>query len=239
MYKTISTPEILIYSGYPNQRLVADKKYLLDCEYTIPEGPWSVALNADAPLPNDEEKARFLSQGLRLDKMGRPLHPMLEDLIFDHDLGIVTGKGYFYNWGPNNTADAVVVYEGNDEPEVALIKRGDTGKWAFIGGFIDGDETFTEAASREAYEETNGKLILDPNRSKGVIYAGIQTLDPRSTAHAWIYTEAVLWESPDRPELDHGDDAKGARWQKISSLQEVISPSHLSMARKLLEFYNY
>lgn len=237
MQTTITTPKNLRYEGYPDYRLFADKQFLSDCSYTLPDGDWSVQINADAPLPSEDEQSLLKSQGLVLDKKGRPIHPMLDELISDKNFGVVTGRGYFYNWGPNRTADAVVVYEGGNEPEVALIQRSDTRNWAFIGGFIDGNETTAEAAAREVSEETNCTLIIDPTDALKTIYRGIQILDPRSTAHAWIFTEAVLFRVKNKPGLSHGDDAIGAKWHRISTLKEVISPSHLAIASKLIEYY--
>jgi len=69
----------------------------------------------------------------------------------------------------------VLVLKGH---KVLLVKRTgkllETGKWGVVGGFVERNETLTEAASREVYEETGWKIknikllrIIDwPDRPK-------------------------------------------------------------------------
>jgi len=57
----------------------------------------------------------------------------------------------------------------NDEGEVVLLRRGiEPGKgwWAQPGGFLEVDETVTEAASRETLEETG--LVVEPGEIVGL-----------------------------------------------------------------------
>lgn len=57
------------------------------------------------------------------------------------------------------TADVIVV---NENSEILLVKRADNlvngGKYAIPGGFVDRDETVTEAGAREVLEETGYKV---------------------------------------------------------------------------------
>ena len=41
---------------------------------------------------------------------------------------------------------------------ILMVKRTDTGEWAFPGGRLEGDETAEEAAYREFWEETQYRL---------------------------------------------------------------------------------
>ena len=55
------------------------------------------------------------------------------------------------------TVDAVIVRTLDEGDEVLLIERKHApfeGCWAIPGGFVDMDETLSDAAKRELYEET-------------------------------------------------------------------------------------
>ena len=47
---------------------------------------------------------------------------------------------------------AAVFYKSNER--ILLIRRGDNGKWAVPGGYMEAGENFSEACVREVYEET-------------------------------------------------------------------------------------
>jgi len=56
------------------------------------------------------------------------------------------------------TVDTVVIKDG----KVLLVKRNkklvEGGKWCLVGGYMERDETITEAAAREAQEESGWKV---------------------------------------------------------------------------------
>ena len=56
-----------------------------------------------------------------------------------------------------NAAGAVIVREG----KILLQKRSDNGKWGLIGGLLELNETYEEAALREIREETGLEVRLD------------------------------------------------------------------------------
>ena len=56
-----------------------------------------------------------------------------------------------------NAAGAVIVREG----KILLQRRSDNGKWGLIGGLLELNETYEEAALREIREETGLKVKLD------------------------------------------------------------------------------
>ena len=56
-----------------------------------------------------------------------------------------------------NCAGAVIVREG----KILLQRRTDNGKWGLIGGLLELDETYEQAAIREIREETGLEVHLD------------------------------------------------------------------------------
>ncbi|HVX23877.1 MAG TPA: NUDIX domain-containing protein [Candidatus Saccharimonadales bacterium] len=212
------------YPGYPDHsaRLVVNPEYL-QRDYSgrviVPNGPWSVDRHPKRHdierIPNMETQRVLLSQGFELDSAGRPLHPWFNAMIGDPALGVVTGKGAMYNWGPNQAVDAIVVRRD----QILLIQRSDNGKWAFPAGFLDAGETAVEAAKRELFEETH--LDLPASAIGEITYAG-PVADWRLTAHAWPATTVLLYHLPDDFPVDGlkaGDDAIDLKW---SSFEEAL-----------------
>lgn len=213
------------YPGYPTERLV-----MTDCQDapTLPEGPWSAS--RDIP-PDATEQARLKQAGYTLDTLGRPLHPHLHDMLSNPDVGVVTGKGKYWHWGPNYTADPVIMTTG-ENPEVLLIKRSDTGVWALPGGFIEPGESAVEAASREAGEETNLDTTLQPAAK---LYEGI-VADQRTTAHAWAKTSAYLFYVEAATAVSAADDAIDAGWFCMDNLPDSLSASHAQLIQLACEY---
>ena len=127
----------------------------------------------------------------------------------------------------HTTVDGIIV-RGN---EVLLNKRGsfndkpllESGKWGLIGGFVDRDETISQAFQREAMEEagckvTNIRLLRindNPNRPKEdrqnitfVLVADFLTMVDSSTEEV---SELKWFNFNNLPEIediafDHGED---------------------------------
>src|SRR5688572_17551426 len=51
---------------------------------------------------------------------GAPLHPWLTEMLADPGIGVVTGKHFYRNYGPNYTADPIVVRRDLAEPHILL-----------------------------------------------------------------------------------------------------------------------
>jgi len=177
-------------------------------------------------LPSLEESAAFIAAGYDIDLEGRPLHPNLAELG-----PLSTGKGAYWGWGPNYTADPVVITT-EDRPRILLIHRNDTGELALPGGFVDKDELADPivAAYRELKEETG--LVL--NLPGTLIYQGIVN-DPRTTANAWPETSAYAFNLPEPLPVQAGDDAKEAGWYYIDELPDNLYGSHATLIQKALE----
>jgi ADP-ribose pyrophosphatase YjhB (NUDIX family) len=184
----------------------------------VPDGPWTVNSHPNRPdsetVPSDIVQQQLLARGYRLDTIGRPIHPWFEHMITDPTIGVTAGKGAYWTWGPNYTADAVVIHQNN----LLLVQRKDTGDWAVPGGFVNQNEEVHNACLRELVEETGLKLTDASNPT--TIYAG-PIADPRLTAHAWPETTALLYvmDSSIPPErTSAGDDAAMVRWVPFNEL---------------------
>jgi ADP-ribose pyrophosphatase YjhB (NUDIX family) len=151
------------------------------------------------------------------------------NMLTDSEIGAVTGKGFYYHWGPNFTADPIVI-AGKENRKVLLIKRGDTGKWALPGGFVDKDERPVDAARREAGEEA-GIVIGEPSAK---IYSGVVT-DLRTTIHAWAETSAYIFNVDEAQPLIAGDDAKDAAWFDENNLPNNLHGSHAELISRSLD----
>lgn len=209
-----------VYPGYPTDRLVIKDAHLRE-DLTLPDGPWTASVNI---FPDNHLQRKLKRAGYELDALGRPLHPWLRDMLADPNVGVVTGLGEYWNWGPNRTADPIVL--NNDPvPKVLLIQRGDTGGWALPGGFIDGDENPETAAKRELMEETN-LLILGSNGQE--TYRGV-VADSRATAHAWAETAAYVWQVEGTPIVSAGDDAQNVQWFSVEDLPDTLHGSHAAL----------
>jgi len=199
------------YANYPTQRLsYFNGARIENGVLCLPEGPWETADNGRAePLALQE----------------RPLHPWIDSMLANPDIGVVTGRGAYWQWGPNYTADSIVVRHDLEEPCILLIRRSDTGQLALPGGFIDTNEPALTAALRETAEETSLDLAsLNPLVRQ--VYTG-PLADLRVTANAWPVTSAFRFDIPQPPpNLCAGDDATDAVWLPISQIHEHLFGSH-------------
>lgn len=116
------------------------------------------------------------------------LHPWFEDMVRDRSIGALAGRGFYWEFGGNRTADPIVIRHDFDEPHILVVTRKDTGNVALPGGFIDAGEEEFEAAIREGLEETTID-VLDFEYTARKVYDGVLS-DPRTTAHAWPETTA-------------------------------------------------
>jgi len=213
------------YPGYPAQsnRLFAEGDSIQPV--ALPLGPWELS---DGAVPSISEQDSFRTIGLETDAYGRPLHPWFWDMYEDPSIGVLTGKGFYWNWGPNYTADAVVLRTSEaGQREILLIQRSDTGAWALPGGFIETtcSEDPETAARREAAEETG---VTIPDDCPGwLVYQG-PLADPRATANAWPNTSAYLFDVTGQ-ELARprgNDDAVDARWFTLETRELPLHGSH-------------
>lgn len=153
-----------------------------------------------------------------------PLHPWYGDTKHEVDYNDVGGKGQFWRYGPNRTADCIILSD-EPEPRVALVTRHDNGLLALPGGFVDLGETALAAALREAQEEIG--IILNAAAAEQ-IYDG-PVADYRATRHAWPHTTAYRFVMP-AIALTPGDDATHADWYALDKLTpDSLHGSHFSL----------
>ncbi len=205
------------YPGYPlfDDRLWAEEDIYLRGHVELPVGKWETS---NGETPSIPERTAFVQKGLSLDIYGRPLHPWFSDMLYDPDLGVVTGKGAYWEWGPNYTVDPIVIRQDLHEPHILLIQRGDTDYWALPGGFKDkDDEDSLHGALREAEEETGIDLSKFTYQAKPV-YEG-PVADLRTTAHAWPETAAFCFDLQIEGQKDLKllkEMALGSRLQRVT-----------------------
>ena len=221
------------YPGYQSQQ---NRLFLDDLPYDAQGhfvfdnlGPWL----AGKACPTNEEKHSEVLHNIGYPKMCtldadyRPLHPWWKEMVQRPDIGGVIGKGFFYRWGANYTADAAVTaHDETGTPHLLLIQRGDTGEWALPGGFLEESESTKHAAVRELYEES-GLLLSREDAQADKIYAG-PVLDVRTTIHAWIETSLWLFETRCNglPAVRGNDDAIHAQWFRLDAIPTELYGSH-------------
>jgi ADP-ribose pyrophosphatase YjhB (NUDIX family) len=220
------------YPGYPLARYVSDSPGVT----TVPDGEWSLQNDHAQPLSTEQLEA-LKARGVDFSSDGNPIHPWLNDMISDPDIGVVGGPGAYWNFGPNYTADPIVI--SRIGKKVLLIRRDDTGSWALPGGFLDGNnEDPVHAARRELAEETRLGRIIRVVSKPVLLYAGI-VADKRTTAVSWADTHAVLL----RPLIPwfhvKGDDgATDARWFKLNELPRDFFGSHSILVDLAKDYIN-
>lgn len=217
-----------IYPGYPTKRFVMDINTTTDLNgIDIPEGPW---VHNNSPLPTHEQTIAFIESGLAVDSIGRPLHPWAENLLSEESGGVVIGKGRYWNWGPNKTADPIVITR-EARPRLLLITRSDTGALALPGGFVDQGEDPQLAAIRELEEESGLKGVIDGQ----LIYSG-PVADARTTLNAWAETSAYLFTIDKPLEVSGNDDALDANWYYLDEPPNTLFGSHATLVQYALEY---
>lgn len=184
----------------------------------LPDGRWTLNNHPHGrgreTAPSAQAQKNFIRQGQELDSTGRPVHPWLLRMLGDASIGVVTGKGAYWEWGMRPCVDSAVLHRDH----VLLVQRKDTGLWALPGGFIDPGEQALAASKREVEEET--RVVVPKNAAHTIAYRG-EIIDPRMTAHAWPTTTAYVYkldaDSP-RQEPEGRDDAKKALWVPTRAL---------------------
>lgn len=115
------------------------------------------------------------------------------------------------------------------EWEVLLIQRGDTGVWAFPGGFVNPLETLEDAARRELTEETSIVSEATP------LYLGSLPIDDwryrfsRDKILTSFFAVPYSWGN-----AKAGDDAKNCRWTPLNGdTCACLAEEHIPLLMRL------
>lgn len=170
------------------------------------ERPVTPIVTADNPM-SAEQVAQFRLQGVRLfDTLWRPLHPRAEQLLTTPGVGMYTGPGKHYDYGPqlmgNLGVRRVRGTRRNPIVEYALVEvRRGRDVWGLPGGYAKPEESAESAAFREGLEEANllaGLMGTIAIRQVAVIPKGFKA----DTLHAWGQEEFTFVYSRDNQGMD-------------------------------------
>lgn len=126
----------------------------------------------------------------------------------------------------------------NDEGEILLQRRRDTGQWALPGGVQEIGESPAECAVRECEEETG--IVAEVTGFLGV-YSNPQHIVAYTDGEIRQQYEAVYIGRPIGGEPTVNDEADGVRWVQPGSLGDLdIHPSmHEQIGHFLADTYPY
>jgi bifunctional NMN adenylyltransferase/nudix hydrolase len=137
-------------------------------------------------------------------------------------------KNYHKSWEPApfvpifQTTDACVIQGGH----ILLIQRGFSpgkGLWALPGGFINPKERLEDCVIRELVEETKIKVPEIVLR-KGITYKEVfdhPDRDLRGRTITMAYLIELNGGNGELPRVKGSDDAKKAKWFKLSEVEEM------------------
>lgn len=188
-------------------------------EVTIPDGPWHITSHPNRQRPevqglldgiatedspmSAEHITRWQGMGLLVDTAGRPLHPRASQLLTTPGVGMFTGPGFHYRYGPQRMGNFGLRRERNGVVEYAMSAvRRSTLKWGMSGGYTNVGETVDAAAFREGYEEVGVE-----RKALGALSVRATVFSPpkgfkRDTLHAWGEEWFTFVRSLDNPGLD-------------------------------------
>jgi len=206
----------------------------------IPDGPWHVANHphrtragsrieptATVDQPIDSGRVNhWQTQGLLVDTAGRPLHPYASQLLTRHDIGMCTGPGFHYGYGPQLIGNLGLRRQRVDMIEYAVVAVERSGQliWSLPGGYAAPGETSMQAAFREANEEAAIQLSKIPG---SIIQQWPLPLKvrQRDTLHAWTEETFTMVRSIVDPELAlialfaNDGEARLTRWMGLDEIQ--------------------
>lgn len=153
---------------------------------------------------------------------------VLEDLYMRKRVQTEDGKkAWLYNYEMfANTVDLVVF--NHTLEYVMLVKRGPNTQpeefrntWAIPGGFLNRDETSSQGAAREYYEETGEQVKPDT-----LIFVGVAdepNRDPRQRTVGLLYTAVAEMKTKPLNPVDV-EEIAGVQWAPVSDLLEDKIP---------------
>lgn len=225
--------------GYPDELYTMDvDRYITASRVFIAENAAHVANHANrlrAPNPvvynqaNTAPKSvqeQWLEMGLDVDTIGRPLNPYAAQFLGDPALGMATGPGKFYGYGPNDRALVVLSrqFDPYADEEYLLIER--DGGWDFPGGFVQPGELVMSAAFRKLDQLVG----IDPLRLDGVAIGSRYTAVPSrdDTLHAWKEQVIVTVRNPNQGYLYSEQFETAPHHYAWRSMKEIVEGDYSS-----------
>ena len=132
-----------------------------------------------------------------------------------HDLRRITGPRKLIL----NCAGALIIRDG----KILLQRRADNGKWGLIGGLLEMNETYEEAALREIREETGLEVRLDS--FLGIYHNHNMVWSNGDAAHviAAMYTASIL---RGEPRID--EESYELRFFSREEMPELFAEDHIA-----------
>lgn len=227
------------YPEYPTQRLIVpyNKLARVAGKLSLPDGPWTVNQHENRrkgdreTTPEAATQRRLQKQGFELDTQGRPVHPWFELMVGDAALGVILGKGSYWDWGPNRTADPVSMQGDN----VLLTQRKDSRTWALPGGFVEDGDSADKTGRLETCQETGVRI---PKYVRAISCYKGPVADLR-IAQGWPVTEVLGYLIPKSETLARptgSDETLRSAWvPKDEALQMKLFGSHNILLRQAVE----
>lgn len=119
---------------------------------------------------------------------------------------------------------SVCIYNSNGA--VLLQKRADNGKWGLPGGYMELEESITDTAVREVFEEMGYQLDKDKLELKGV-FSSYDTYYPNGDA---VQTVCILFQYKyDGAELIDSDEVLKLQFFQYEELPEIFNAENTAM----------
>ena len=121
-----------------------------------------------------------------------------------------------------NCAGTVIVRDG----KILLQRRSDNGKWGLIGGLLEMNETYEEAAIREAREETGLEIRLDS--FLGIFHNHHMVWSNGDKAHviSALYTASVV-----SGEMRIDEESYELKFFARENMPELFAEDHIAAMR--------
>ena len=146
---------------------------------------------------------------------------------------------YTYDYPmPSITVDCVVMrFNEHAGIDVLLIKRKNEPYkdcWALPGGFMEIDETLTEAVKREVMEETG--IDIDRNCHR---FLNVKIFDkPDRDSRGRVISILSIVDVPSNTVVNAGDDAKECKWFSVRQLP-ALAFDHREMIEQIKTYFKY
>jgi ADP-ribose pyrophosphatase YjhB (NUDIX family) len=244
------------WPGYPtpSERLFWNTPGLILKQDTlhVPDGPWHIdghpnrqgvasSLLDQEVLPGMSARQAISTkdwhaESLDTDQYNRPLHPHWQQLLRHPGIGLPTGLGAFYRYGPNSMVDSVVYRLSPEKTWEFLLIQKANGKWGLPGGFVEPDDHSPASAARRELGEETGLVDL-----KGTIEPLVHLLPirQRDTLNAWAEVQVFLVHAEPAYVAQAtplpGDDAIASGWFSENVLSTLpMFDTHTVYIRKAL-----